>query len=105
MAEAERANSTSPSALSRAATDASQINHPTIDRAALMRRAHQIAKQARPHMASYREALYYGLKADGHAALRHALARADVLVAVLRAAEARFTIARAAAASQTDCSR
>ena len=43
--------------------------------------------------------------ADGHAALRRALAGADVLVAVLRAAEARFTIARAAAASQADCFR
>jgi DNA-binding CsgD family transcriptional regulator len=35
-------------------------------------------------------------------ALRGALGGADVLVAVLRAAEARFTIARAAAASQAD---
>jgi hypothetical protein len=36
---------------------------PPIDRAALMRRAHHIAKEARPHMASYREALAYGLRA------------------------------------------
>jgi hypothetical protein len=42
--------------------------------------------------------------ADGHAALRRALAGADVLVAMLRAAEARFTIARAAA-DRPDCFR
>ena len=63
MAEAERALSTSPSALSRQATAIPQVNESTLDRAALMRRAHQIAKQARPHMASYREALVYGLRA------------------------------------------
>jgi hypothetical protein len=40
--------------------------------------------------------------ADGHATLRRALASADVLVAVLRAAETRFTIAQAAAASHAD---
>jgi hypothetical protein len=62
MAEAGRANSTSLFALSRPATSASQPN-PAIDRAGLMRRAHQIARQARPHMASYRELLAYGLKA------------------------------------------
>jgi hypothetical protein len=28
-----------------------------------MRRAHAIARQARPHMGSYREALAYGLRA------------------------------------------
>jgi hypothetical protein len=39
---------------------------------------------------------------EGHAALRRARAGAAVLVAVLRAAEARFTIARATAASQAD---
>ena len=43
--------------------------------------------------------------ADGHATLRRALASADVLVAVLRAAEVRFAIARAAAASRADCFR
>ncbi len=32
---------------------------PAIDRSAIMRRAHAIARQARPHMASYREALRY----------------------------------------------
>jgi hypothetical protein len=58
-----------------------------------MRHAHQIARQARPHMGKYREALAYGLKA------------AWGLVAVLRAAESPFTIARAAAASQADCFR
>jgi hypothetical protein len=40
--------------------------------------------------------------ADGHAMLQRALASAVVLVAVLRAAEARFTIARAAAEGGTD---
>jgi hypothetical protein len=35
---------------------------PAIDRSAIMRRAHAIARQARPHMASYREALQYALK-------------------------------------------
>jgi hypothetical protein len=39
------------------------VTVPTIDRRALMRRAHAIAKQARPHMPSYREALAYGLRA------------------------------------------
>jgi hypothetical protein len=62
MAEADRAISTSLSALSRPATSALQFN-PSIDRAAIMRRAHQIARQARPHMASYRQALAYGLRA------------------------------------------
>jgi hypothetical protein len=42
--------------------------------------------------------------AEGYAALRRALAGADVLVAVLRAAEARFAIARAAA-RRPDCFR
>lgn len=35
----------------------------TIDRAALMRNAHRIAANMRPHVASYREALAYGLRA------------------------------------------
>ncbi len=39
------------------------VDLPPIDRSALMRRAHQIARQARPHMASYREALAYGMRA------------------------------------------
>lgn len=34
-----------------------------IDRSALMRNAHRIARQARPHMPSYRAAFRYGLKA------------------------------------------
>jgi hypothetical protein len=36
---------------------------PAIDRRALMQNAHRIARKARPFMASYREALAYGLKA------------------------------------------
>jgi hypothetical protein len=34
-----------------------------IDRCALMRNAHRIAREARPFMKSYREALAYGLRA------------------------------------------
>ena len=34
---------------------------PSIDRRALMRDAHQVAKRMRPHFGSYREALAYGL--------------------------------------------
>jgi len=62
MAQAESAHTTSAPALSRPATGVSQAN-PSIDRAALMRRAHAIARQARPHMPSYRAAFSYGLKA------------------------------------------
>jgi hypothetical protein len=36
---------------------------PAIDRRAVMQNAHRIARQARPYMANYREALAYGLKA------------------------------------------
>jgi hypothetical protein len=36
---------------------------PPIDRRALMQNAHRIASRARPHMASYREAFAYGLRA------------------------------------------
>jgi hypothetical protein len=39
--------------------------------------------------------------AEGHAALKRALAGADLLLAVLRAAEARFAIAKAAAADSS----
>jgi hypothetical protein len=63
MAKAERALSTSPSALSRPATSVSQDNPPALDRAALMRRAHAIARQARAHMPSYRAAFAYALRA------------------------------------------
>jgi hypothetical protein len=61
MARAEHALITSraPSALPSAAFS----TVPAIDRRALMRNAHRIARQARPHMASYREALAYGLRA------------------------------------------
>jgi hypothetical protein len=43
--------------------DRPAVGLPAIDRSALMRRAHQIARKARPHMASYRVALAYGLRA------------------------------------------
>jgi hypothetical protein len=36
---------------------------PSIDRGALMRSAHQVAKRMRIHFATYREALAYGLAA------------------------------------------
>jgi hypothetical protein len=39
------------------------VELPPIDRRALMARAHVIAKRFRPDMASYREALAYGLRA------------------------------------------
>jgi hypothetical protein len=36
---------------------------PSIDRAVLMRCAHQVAKRMRPNFGTYREALAYGLRA------------------------------------------
>jgi hypothetical protein len=39
------------------------VTLPPIDRSALLRNAHRIARQARPHTNSYREALAYGLRA------------------------------------------
>jgi hypothetical protein len=39
------------------------VTLPPINRAALMRHAHVIAKRMRQYMASYREALAYGLRA------------------------------------------
>jgi hypothetical protein len=77
MAEANAAGSTSLPALSPGAHSCERLFHtpaglsnqrpevdlPPIDRSALMRRAHQIARKARPHTASYREALSYGLRA------------------------------------------
>jgi hypothetical protein len=44
-------------------TERPQVVLPPIDRAALMRNAHRIARQARPHTGTYREALQIGLKA------------------------------------------
>jgi hypothetical protein len=44
-------------------TERPKVDLPAIDRSALMLNAHRIARQARPHMASYREALAYGLRA------------------------------------------
>jgi hypothetical protein len=43
-------------------TDKRPANYPAIDRAALMRDAHQIAKNSRTHFDSYHEALTYGLR-------------------------------------------
>jgi hypothetical protein len=47
----------------RLSTERPQVVLRPIDRRALMQNAHRIARQARPHMASYREALAYGLRA------------------------------------------
>jgi hypothetical protein len=63
MAQARSAHTTIAPALSRPANSAPQVN-PPLDRPALMRRAHQIARQARPHMPSYRAAFVYGLRAQ-----------------------------------------
>jgi hypothetical protein len=77
MARADSADSTIASDLSPRGRDGEQLFHtpaglsterpkvdlPAIDRSALMRNAHRIARQARQHMASYREALAYGLRA------------------------------------------
>ncbi len=40
------------------------VTSSTIDRAAIMRRAHQIARSCRTRFSSYRAALQYGLKAS-----------------------------------------
>jgi hypothetical protein len=42
-------------------TDRRPANYPSIDRAALMRDAHRIAKASRAHFGGYREAFAYGL--------------------------------------------
>jgi hypothetical protein len=42
--------------------DLPPVDLPPVDRSALMRRAHEIARKLRPHVASYREALQYGQK-------------------------------------------
>src|SRR5450631_619304 len=55
--------STTDAANSNLAPDRPAAGLPAIDRSALMRNAHRIARQARPHMTSYREALAYGLRA------------------------------------------
>jgi len=39
------------------------VELPPIDRAALMRNAHEIARRMRPHHATYRAAFAYGLRA------------------------------------------
>jgi hypothetical protein len=44
-------------------TDRKPPNYPAIDRAALMRDAHQIARASRDLFATYAEALAYGLRA------------------------------------------
>jgi hypothetical protein len=44
-------------------TEGLAVELPPIDRRALMQNAHRIAKRFRPDMASYREALAYGLRA------------------------------------------
>jgi hypothetical protein len=77
MAKADSAHTTIASDLSSPTRGVVQLFHtpaglstkrpdvtlPPIDRSALMRRAHAIARQARPYMSSYREALAHGLRA------------------------------------------
>jgi hypothetical protein len=73
MARAACAPSTGARDLSPSATKVVRLFHnpagpsterpPALDRAGLMRRAHAIARQARPHMGSYRAAFAYGLRA------------------------------------------
>jgi hypothetical protein len=72
MAQADSADTTTLPALSRPGNSAAhKLIHmpaglstelPPVDRSALMRRAHEIARKFRPHVASYREALQYGRK-------------------------------------------
>jgi hypothetical protein len=66
------------------------VDLPAIDRRALMQNAHRIAARARPHMASYREALSYGLRAawdQVKVAQSFAMLRAQVKPRQLTAAE------------------
>jgi hypothetical protein len=70
MAQADSAHSIIASDLSSSARGGAQLLHtpakvdlPPIDRRALMVHAHRIARQARPYMASYREALQQSLRA------------------------------------------
>jgi hypothetical protein len=64
MPEANAAHTTHAPDLSPPADKGVRLFHiPTLDRAALMRHAHQIARRGRPFMASYAEALRHGLKA------------------------------------------
>lgn len=66
------------------------VDLPAIDRRSLMQNAHRIAARARPHMASYREALAYGLRAawgQVKVAQSFAMLRAQVKQRQLTAAE------------------
>lgn len=75
-----------------------KVDLPPIDRRALMVQAHVIAKRFRPHMASYREALAYGLRAawqQVEVRRSFAMLRAQVKPRVLAADE----IARSRAAT------
>jgi hypothetical protein len=74
VAEAERALSTDSLALSRPAHSAPQYHPLTIDRAALMRRAHLIARRFIGVLPNYRACLAYGLRcawADAKARAEH----------------------------------
>jgi hypothetical protein len=72
MAQADSPDTTTLPALSRPGNSAAHklfhvpaglsTERPPVDRSALMRRAHEIARKFRPHVASYREALQYGRK-------------------------------------------
>ena len=72
MAQADSADTTTLPALSRPGNSVVHklfhmaaglsTERPPVDRSALMRRAHEIARKFRPQVASYREALQYGRK-------------------------------------------
>jgi hypothetical protein len=81
---------------------AARAEEDTLAAAGQVTAAVAILAKSKADLVSLIEAAGQEQAADGLAALRRALAGADVLVAVLRAAETRFTIARAAAASQSD---
>jgi hypothetical protein len=90
MAQADSADTTTLPALRPGNSAAHKLFHmptglsterPPVDRSALMRRAHEIARKFRPHVASYREALQYGRKV---AASRTATHRCGVFAPVAR---------------------
>jgi hypothetical protein len=74
MAEADAAGSTSLRALSPPANSASQVNLPAIDRRALMKQAHLIARRFIGVLPNYRACLAHGMRvawADAKARAEH----------------------------------
>ena len=64
-------------------TNKRSANYPAIDRSALMRDAHQIAKASRVHFGSYREAFAHGL----HAAWLSAKSRQTIRALAIQAGQ------------------